>query len=95
MTENKHLFARAGASGCTFVISFISYLYQYTYQGFSYCFKDSTENTGLGQDYARAFDHVSLTGSRGSSQTDSRDYLAHSRERLDKLMDGINANKHS
>jgi hypothetical protein len=34
------------AAGCTFVISFVSYLYQYATQIFSYFFEDNTQNTG-------------------------------------------------
>ena len=44
-----------GRSGCTFVISFASYLYLCRAIVRS-CFTDQTQNTGLGEDSVRAFD---------------------------------------
>ena len=34
------------AAGCTFVISFVSYLYQYATTLYSYLFSDNVANTG-------------------------------------------------
>ena len=44
------------AAGCTFVISFVSYVYLYCRAIVRTCFTDQTQNTGLGEDSVRAFD---------------------------------------
>lgn len=44
------------AAGCTFVISFVSYMYLYCRAIVRMCFTDQTQNTGLGEDSVRAFD---------------------------------------
>ena len=51
------------AAGCTFVISFVSYLYLYGRTIARLCFTDQTQNTGLGEDSVRAFDVQHGTGS--------------------------------
>ena len=43
-------------AGCTFVISFVSYVYLYCRTVVRACCTDQTQNTGLGEDSVRAFD---------------------------------------
>lgn len=59
------------AAGCTFVISFVSYVYKYACMVLDLLFTDATDNTGLGDDTERAFQTGSSSNNTGSlnSQT--------------------------